>query len=142
MPGPLSTLEILYRLLEIEHAKVPEGEVYDSYVRVTPAKIIHLNLVESKQSVNVPNDEFTNIVYPYKQARKIVIQNRGPLTLKWLMNGKKGIMTAYNTIHANEGDNDDWGGFPLIRSLNLIAYSNSTAVANGNYCDIEFSLRV
>jgi len=135
MPGPLSTHEILYRLLEVEHAKVPEGEVFDSYVRVTPAKLVHLNFIEEKQSMNVPNDDNTLIVYPYKQARKLVIQNRGPAALRWLINGKKGTMTAYNTLHENEGDNDHWWGFPLIRSLNLIA--------NGSpYANVEFSLRV
>jgi hypothetical protein len=135
MPGSIGTLEILFRLLEIEHAKVPEGQVFDSYVRVTPAKLVHINLIEEKQSMNLPNDENTLIVFPYKQARKLVIQNRGPATLRWLINGKKGTMTAYNTLHENEGDNDHWWGFPLIRSLNLIADSPP-------WCNVEFSLRV
>jgi hypothetical protein len=130
----ITTREAILRLLEIERVKIPEGLVYDSKVRVTSRQLIHINFVSEKLTKKLPNDDFTLINYPGVQGRKFIIQNRGPAVLRWSLNAKEGSTLAMNRLTQNEGDNDSWDGFPLYRSVNLIA--------EVGYCDVEFSIRI
>jgi hypothetical protein len=131
---------ILIKMLEVMRAQIPEGKPYNSKIRLYPTtRLVHVNLIsgDRDKNRNIPNDEYSLVDRPYRYARQLVIQNRGPGDIRYDVNQDKGSTRATIRVKANEGDNWEMNSWPVIHSLNFVLDS-----PGDTYADVEFILMV
>lgn len=125
-------------MLEIQRAQIPEGRPYNSKLRMYAGdKLCYIDLQTEENDKHVPNDEFTLINRPYKFGRQLVLQNRGPASIRYAINQPKGSTTCDIIVRANEGDNWEMNSWPVIYSLSFLVDT-----PGDTYADIIFIVMV